>query len=616
MITTLLLSIPLALLQAPEQRPGLVAIPGGNTVIGADVESTIDRIHHMPASAGVLAGECPRSSVAVETFYISPTLVTNEMYLEFVNATGAMPPPAWAVLSKDRRAELIKAGKDEFGPGYKFDDETKARWWMNHWQDEGQSWEMSPAIALEPVVSISFLQVQAYCAWTGLRPPSEPEWTRAARGDTQFDYPYGPEFDRTKVSHNATKPSNLSYKLLPVCSMDNASPFGIYDMVGLVHEFTDTRATKLDGWKSFSVDFLDEKGKVEKTIYPAPDWDSSRILIKGGSYRNQETNCRIDTRIGFERDSSASIIGFRVASSALPVKDSAYLRSQSLRSSVLGGTPTTILNYQHAIGVEKHSYMDMGEIAAKRGEHEDVKEVNVPTTYAVFGPHTSLSLTPIKDPFKHLDHAKLSAIDKTIKKTGRMVAVAALYTDVSFANSDLEAGAYSMIYMPGLKKKDIEEWNGWVKGTERKVVEEEVVEEAVEGAVEEGEADKEDDKKKEDDKRKEEAKKKKEDAKKIKPSVDISGVEIIPGIRHMLLVNNEGVALAALPIIGNPAYAKDSKVPNEINFREATAKKSAAIEFGFKVPGSRGNAYGFKFAVTPVDDNGNDLSSPAAWNPQ
>jgi sulfatase modifying factor 1 len=615
MITTLLLSLPLALLQAPEQRPGLVAIPGGNTVIGADVESTIERIHEMPASAGVLAGECPRTSTLVDSFYISPTLVTNEMYLEFVNATGAMPPPAWAVISKERRAELIQEGKQEFGPGYKFDDETKGRWWTNHWQDEGQSWEMGASIALEPVVSISFLQAQAYCAWAGLRPPTEPEWTRAARGDTQFDYPYGPEFDRTKVSHNATKPSNLSYKLLPVCSMDNASPFGIFDMVGLVHEFTDSRATKLDGWKSFSVDFLDDKGKLDKTIYPAPDWDSSRILIKGGSYRNQETNCRIDTRIGFERDSSASIIGFRVASSALPVKDSAYLRSQVLRSSVLGGTPTTILNYSYAIGVEKHSYVDMAEVVAKRGEHEDVKEVNLPENYAVFGPHTSLSLTPIKDPFKHLDHAKLAAIDKTIKKTGRMVAVAALYTDVSFADLDLLPGAYSVIYMPGLKKKDIEEWNGWVKGTERIVVveEEEVVEGATEEGAEEGKDDKKEDKK--EDKKKAD-KKKKEEAKKIKPSVDISGVELIPSVRHLLLVNNEGIAVAALPVIGNPSYTRDNKIPNEISFRAATAKKGAAIEFEFKVPSSRGNAHGFKFAITPVDNNGNDLSSPAAWNPQ
>ncbi|MCP4094528.1 MAG: formylglycine-generating enzyme family protein [Planctomycetes bacterium] len=600
MITTLLLSLPLALQQAPEQRPGLVLIPGGNTVIGADLESTIERIHEMPASAGVLAGECPRGSMMVDTFYISPTLVTNEMYLEFVNATGAMPPPAWAVISKERRAELIAAGKEEFGPGYKFDDETKGRWWTSHWQDEGQGWEMAPAIALEPVVSISFLQAQAYCAWAGLRPPTEPEWTRAARGDTEFDYPFGPEFDRNKVSHNATKPSNLSYKLLPVCSMDNASPFGIYDQVGLVHEFTDSRATKLDNWKSFSVDFLNDKGKVDNTIYPAPDWDSSRILIKGGSYRNQETNCRIDTRIGFERDSSASIIGFRVASSALPVKDSAYLRSQVLRSSVLGGTPTTILNYQQAIGVEKHSYVNMASVEAKRGTHDDVSEVNLPDTYAVFGPHTSLSLTPIKDPFKHHGHAKLSAIDKTIKKSGLMVAVAALYTDVSFADTDLEAGAYSVVYMPGLKMKDIEIWGGWVKGTERVVVEEEVVEESAE--AEEGKNDK--------------KKEKKEEAKKFKPSVDISGVELIPTVRHMLLVNNEGVAVAALPVIGNPAYARDNKVPNEITFREAKAKKGAAIEFEFKLPSGRGNAYGFKFAITPVDDNGNDLSSPAAWNPQ
>jgi formylglycine-generating enzyme required for sulfatase activity len=572
-------------------------IPGGNTVIGADLESTIERIHEMPASAGVLAGEYPRGSVMVDTFYMSPTLVTNEMYLEFVNATGAMPPPAWAVISKERRAELIQAGKEEFGPGYKFDDETRARWWINHWQDEGQRWEMSPSIALEPVVSISFMQAQAYCTWAGLRPPTEPEWTRAARGDTDFDYPYGPEFDRTKVSHNATKPSQLAYKLLPVCALDNASPYGIYDLVGLVHEYTDSRATKPEGWKSFSVDFLDDRGKVENTIYPAPTWDSSRILIKGGSYRNQGVNCRIDTRIGYERDAAVSIIGFRVVASALPVKDSAYLHSQRLRSNVLGGTPTSILNFNRAIGVEKHSYADMAQVASNRAAHEDVKEINLPNTYAVFGPHTSLSLTPIKDPFLVHKHLKLTQIDRAIKKSRQLVAVAALYTDVSFADIDLSPGAYSVVYMPGLKVKDLEEWGGWVKGTERPVIEEEVV-------VEDEET--KDDKKK----------KKKEEVEEIKPSVDISGVELIPSKRHLLFVDNEGVARAALPVIGNPAYGRENKVPNQITFREAKGKQTAAIEFEFKLPSRSGNCYGFKFAVTPVDDNGNDLSSPAAWNPQ
>jgi formylglycine-generating enzyme required for sulfatase activity len=608
MITTLLLSLPIALLQAPEQRPGLVAIPGGQTLIGAEKDATIERIREMPASAAVLAGEIPRKAQRVDSFYISPTLVTNEMYLEFVNATGAMPPPAWATISKELRTELIQAGKKEFGPGYKFDEQTKAFWWSDHWQEEGRSWEMDSAIALEPVVSISFMDAEKYCAWAGVRIPTEQEWTRAARGDTSFDYPFGEEFDRKRISYAATQPSNMAYKLLPVCSMENASPYGIYDMVGLIHEFTDSRAVKLDGWKSFSVDLKDKKGKTTEKIYPSPSWDSSRILIKGGSYRNLATNCRIDTRIGFDRDASASIVGFRVAASAQPIVDSAYLRSQSLRSAVIGGTPSNILNYKMAIGVEKHSYRDLSSMEAKRAPHKEVKAVKLPDSYAVFGPHTSLSLTPLKDPFKYDDHRKLNIVDKNVRKTGRLIPVAALYTDVQLGDYNVPAGAYTLVYIPGMKKKDIQEWGGWVKGTERVIVEE--------VAAEEGDS-KDKDAKKDDKKSKKSKKDKKADkkAKKVQPSVNIASVPLVPNRPHLLVVDSENVALAALPIVGKPAYAKEKKVPHGITFRKQEGdKKPAAILFSFRVPASSGNTYGFTIALEPKDETGASLCSPAKWD--
>jgi len=564
------------------------------------MDATIERIHEMPGAAGVLAGEAPRSKQHVDAFYVSPTLVTNEMYLEFVKATGAMPPPAWAKISTELRTELIQAGKEEFGPGYKFDEQTKSFWWADHWRDEGRAWEMDPSIALEPVVSISFMDAEAYCAWAGLRIPTEGEWVRAARGDTEFDYPFGEAFDRTLISHNATQPSNLSYKLLPVCALDNASPYGVFDMVGLVHEFTDTRALKLEGWKPFTLELKHKNGDKEK-IYPAPTWDSSRILIKGGSYRNQSTNCRIDTRIGFDRDASASIIGFRVAASSQPISDSAYLRCQNLRSAVLGGTPRDILNFKMAIGVEKHQVIDLATVAADRAPHDEVKEITLPDNYAIFGKHTSLSLTPLNDPFLHDDHKKINIIDKNIRKSGRMLPVAALYTDVPLGDFDIPTGTYTVYYMPGMKNKDIEEWGGWVKGTERILPVEEAEPAAAGG---------EDKKEEKDDKKKKEEEKKVE---KVEANVDINAVPLIPNRPHMLLVNSEFVAVAAMPLIGKTAYARDNKVAHGVTFREKTEDDPAGLIFSFKVPASRGNAYGFSFELNPRDENGVSLCDPTKW---
>jgi iron(II)-dependent oxidoreductase len=290
MLFSLTLSV-IALAQAPQQFNGFVAVPGGQTTIGAELETTIERIIEKPLEGEIYAGECPRQSQFVDSFFISPTLVTNEMYLAFVTDTGATPPPLWAKIDKDLRQEIIKEGVELEGHTYKFNEETQAKWWEEHWQDEGREWNMPPDGSLEPVVFISFNQAQEYCRWAGVRIPTEFEWVRAARGDTANEYPFGDEFNRAIVGHIATKPNIFAVKRLPVGMFPgNASPYGVLDMSGQVHEFTDTPANKLEGFKSFKVTIKGKKKKNDKTLYPSPVWDSSRIIIKGGSYVNPGIN--------------------------------------------------------------------------------------------------------------------------------------------------------------------------------------------------------------------------------------------------------------------------------------------------------------------------------------
>ena len=155
MLLSLTLSV-IALAQAPQQFNGFVAVPGGQTTIGAEIETTIERIIEKPLEGDIYAGECPRQSQFVDGFFISPTLVTNEMYLAFVEDTDATPPPLWAAIDKDLRQAIIKEGVELEGPGYKFDEAAQAKWWKAHWQDEGREWNMPSSSALEPVVFVSF----------------------------------------------------------------------------------------------------------------------------------------------------------------------------------------------------------------------------------------------------------------------------------------------------------------------------------------------------------------------------------------------------------------------------------------------------------------------------
>jgi len=583
MISTLLLSLTFTLLQGSPQRPGLVEIPAGNVTLGASESATKDRIRKDPVKASIFAGELPRTSVAVEGFFISPTPVTNEMYLEFVNATGAVPPPTWATISKDLRQEIIHEGQawvdgQMTNPAFKFDETAQAEWWKEHWQDEGQEWDMPGSIALEPVVFISFLDAQAYCEWIGMRLPTEMEWVRAARGDTDWDYPYGQEFSREKSSSISTKPSTLAFKRLPVGTFDNASPFGIYDMIGQVHEFTDSKAKKLEGYKSFNMEVKNASGKKEK-IYPDPVWDQSRIILKGGCCELEEKYMRIDSRYAYDKTAAVKLVGFRVAASKMPLMDAAYLKTRDMRSGVLGVPPASGLDYSRTLGVEQFTQFDLAKIESKRADHEALQALklkpNVPDSYAVFGPHRSMTMTPLRDPFEIHKWQSFSKIDKTANKDGRFVPIGALCTDVSLSEYEVPPGTYTLVYMPGLKKKTIERMGGWMKGKDKPGTDGEPVE--------------------------------------IKdpllPSVHIQDLELVPDRRYILITDNKGVALAAIPLIGAPVLKQDKQVAHGINYNEKTEK----LQVSFRVAANRGKAYGFTFAFKLADANGKDMSNPADW---
>ena len=565
----------------------MVHIPAGEVTLGASEEATMDRIRETPTEASLFAGELPRQSVRLDGYYISPTPVTNEMYLAFVQATGAIPPPSWAVISREKRQALIHEGQawqdDVMGnPGYKFDETEQAAWWQLHWQDDGQEWKMPPEIALEPVVFVSFLDAQAYCEWTGLRLPTEKEWVRAARGDGEDDYPFGHEFDREKASCNATKPSSLSFKRLPVCTFENASPFGVYDMVGQVHELTDTVANKLDGFKSFKsfkIDILDGSDEP-KTIYPSPAWDQSRIIIKGGCFENQPVFMRIDSRYGYSRNLSIPLVGFRVAASLAPFQDSAYLKCRTLGSGILGAPPATGLDYARTIGLEQFSYMDLDAIASQRAPHEALVplklEPKLPESYAVFGEHRAMTFTPLRDPFAYLKHQSFTKVDKEVAKDGRFVPIGAFCTDVNLEGFDIAPGSYTMFYMPGMKDTVLERMGIWIKGQDKPGSDPEAP----------------------------------EIKNPIVPSVDVSAFAFVPKKRYVLLADDNGVAVAAIPITMAPVNKQDSNVKQGLTFVE----KTDTLTVNFKVAGNRGKAYGFTFNIQPVDAEGNSLSNPASWN--
>ena len=482
----------------------------------------------------------------------------------------------WAAIDKDLRQAIIKEGVELEGPGYKFDEAAQAKWWKAHWQDEGREWNMPSSSALEPVVFVNFNQAQEYCRWAGVRMPTEFEWVRAARGDTANEYPFGNEFNRAIVGHIATKPNIFAVKRLPVGMFPgNASPYGVLDMSGQVHEFTDTSANKLDGFKSFKVTIKGEKKKDNKVMYPAPVWDSSRIILKGGSYMNPGVNCRVDSRIAFSREAAVPVVGFRIAASEQPCRDAAYAAAPKVKSSIIGGNPQRLLDFPKTIGLEKHSWADISKVEMMRESPEKPLIAPIlPREYAVLSRYSGISITPLHDPFSAGSHPSISKIEKEAIKDGYFYPIGTLTSTVKLNGYDFEPGVYTLAFLPKLKADTLQKMGAKIKVEDRK---EEVVEEVVE--IE------------------------------IKTTFDITSLELLPENEHVLVVNNEGVAIAAFEITTPVKLISEKSAAHGFEFNE----KKSELDINLSITGSRGKVYWFRFSIDPVNTNGKSLSDMKYW---
>ncbi len=193
----------------------------------------------------------------IENFYISETEVTNSEYFDFVKDTGYLAPKGW----KDNS---FPEGQDDL-----------------------------------PVTNVSWTDAKKYCEWLSkkygyeVRLPTEAEWELAAGGIKKFKYPWGNDWNDEAAASKKTKG-----KLKAVKSYElNKSPFGAFDMVGNVWEWTAEKIT------------LDEvKGKSAKKALQ----EGKKLRIaKGGSYNEPKEKLTVQTRAEIPQTIRNKSLGFR-----------------------------------------------------------------------------------------------------------------------------------------------------------------------------------------------------------------------------------------------------------------------------------------------------------------
>jgi formylglycine-generating enzyme required for sulfatase activity len=163
-----------------------------------------------------------RASRKLDAYLIDVYPVTNADYKAFVDATGH--PAPFVTQEVWEGYHLIH--------GY---DTVQRFLWKDRTYPRGRGHH--------PVVLVSQADATAYCAWRGarekrrLRLPTEAEWEKAARGPDGRIFPWGNEFDPSRLNSADKGP----YDTVPVGSYPSGkSPYGLYDMAGQVFEWTST----------------------------------------------------------------------------------------------------------------------------------------------------------------------------------------------------------------------------------------------------------------------------------------------------------------------------------------------------------------------------------------
>jgi formylglycine-generating enzyme required for sulfatase activity len=224
----------------------LVSVPAGKFIMGVSEEQA----RQLKEQSGVNVGaqEKPQREVFLDAYYIDRYEVTNALWNAFAERTG---------------------GKTKIHP-----DET-------------------------PALSVTWFEARDYCEWAGLRLPSEAEWEKAARGIDGRTYPWGNEFDESKV--NSAGDSDGFLGQAPVGSFPmGASPYGAYDMVG-------------NAWEVVADNYDEAFYLLGTQFNPTGSAAGDASTVRGGSVHSLAPKVRTTVRQGAPKNNSSPFGGFRCA---------------------------------------------------------------------------------------------------------------------------------------------------------------------------------------------------------------------------------------------------------------------------------------------------------------
>jgi formylglycine-generating enzyme required for sulfatase activity len=159
-----------------------------------------------------------------------------------------------------------------------------------------------------PVVCITWEQAEDYCQWAGARLPSEAEWEYSARGSDGKRYPWGNEFDGTRLNYcdsncplskkDADFDDGYAESAPAGSFLQGASWVGALDMAGNVWEM-------VADWNG--------NYPADEQLNPSGPETGSRRVARGGSWHASPDHVRSTLRTHLSPQDAHDHAGFRCA---------------------------------------------------------------------------------------------------------------------------------------------------------------------------------------------------------------------------------------------------------------------------------------------------------------
>ncbi len=235
--------------------------------------------------------ELPEHKVYLNDYRIDAYPITNEQYLEFVEAGGYETYKYW------------------LSDGW---EKAKANNWKApmYWQKTDDAWHIRDFLGTrkinpnEPVCHVSFYEADAYCKWAGKRLPTEAEWEKAAcwneEKQAKTTFPWGND---RPTPEKCNLLESYHWGCTEIGTYPNStSPSGCQQMIGDVWEWTSSEFTGYPGFKSGFDEYNDK-------------WFTNQKVLRGGSFGTPQMSIRGSYRNFFRLDERWLFSGFRCAES-------------------------------------------------------------------------------------------------------------------------------------------------------------------------------------------------------------------------------------------------------------------------------------------------------------